>query len=260
MSPHAGAPAPATCAALYIIYDADGTRAGELVYMLRKALGLAHCAACDITHGPRVEKPEFTRLKAAGWAVPLRNIHRDEMDAPLAAAVAGRLPVVAARTACGRDVVLLGPAQLDGCAGSVPTLEASVNAALAGAGISVPPLPPLDVDPPARPGLARRRRVGSRDAADAEMAVEGVVAADAGPGEDGRMRADAVAWAAAVAAAAAEAEAAAARRAAADADAAAYRDAVAQQWNIAKGGGGVVAGRAEDDDMTDDAVVPEWTR
>lgn len=104
---------------LHVIYDADGTLAGELMYMAKKALGLAHCAACDITHGPRREKPEFTALKTTtGWTVPLLNIHRDEMDETMRACVNGLLPCVVARTD-GGDFVLVRPHELDECAGSV---------------------------------------------------------------------------------------------------------------------------------------------
>ena len=55
---------------LHVIYDADGSITGELVYMAKKLLGLAHCAACEITHGPRAENPEFTALKRGRWRVP----------------------------------------------------------------------------------------------------------------------------------------------------------------------------------------------
>lgn len=156
-----------TVRALYIVYDADGTRTGEAMYMLRKFLGIAHCAACDITHGPRVEKPEFTELKTAGWNVPVRNIHRDEMSAPLAHSVGASLPVVAAEIDDGGFVVLLGPRQLDDCEGRVPVLERSVNAALAGAGLHVPSFPPF---PPVR----------RRPAADATMEAEAGGAVDVG--------------------------------------------------------------------------------
>lgn len=104
---------------LHVIYDADGTLAGELLYMAKKALGLAHCAACDITHGPRREKPEFTALKTTtGWTVPLLNIHRDEMDETMRACVNGVLPCVVARTDAG-DSLLVRPNELEECAGSV---------------------------------------------------------------------------------------------------------------------------------------------
>jgi hypothetical protein len=145
---------PEPITALYVVYDADGTHIGELLYMIRKLLGIAHCAACDITHGPRTEKPEFTRLKAVGWNVPVHNIHRDEMDASLARAIGLVLPAVAARTQSGRDVVLLGPRQLDDCGGSVETLEASVNAALAGSFLTCPPMPPQN---PAASALLRQQ-------------------------------------------------------------------------------------------------------
>lgn len=128
--------------ALFVVYDADGTHIGELLYMLRKLLGIAHCAACDITHGPRREKPEFTRLKSVGWNVPLYNIHRNEMDHALRTAVEGNLPAVAARTLEGGNILLLGPKQLDDCDGSVSILETAINAALAGASLSTPPFPP----------------------------------------------------------------------------------------------------------------------
>jgi len=67
---------------LYIVYDADGTVPGEVFYLLRKWFGKRHCAACDITHGPKTVKPEWNTLQTTGWlGVNLFNIHRDEMDA-----------------------------------------------------------------------------------------------------------------------------------------------------------------------------------
>lgn len=109
---------------LHIIYDADGTPTGELLYLLKKLLGLSHCAACTITHGARCEKPEFTALKHA-WPVPVRNIHRDEMDDMMRGAVAGVLPCVVARTDAG-DVRVMGPVELERCEGEVLAFEKSV--------------------------------------------------------------------------------------------------------------------------------------
>ena len=122
---------------LYVIYDADGTITGEIIYITKKLLGLAHCAACEITHGRRREKPEFTELKMEGWAVPLRNIHRDEMDAGLKRAVNGVLPCVVARTDY-RDVVLLGPSELESCRGEVLCFQKIVNEALRKYGLRTP--------------------------------------------------------------------------------------------------------------------------
>lgn len=114
---------------LHVIYDADGTPTGELVYVVKKVLGLAHCAACDITHGPRHEKPEFTALKSSGWTVPLENIHRDEMDDNMRQHVADQLPCVVARTDA-TDIVIVGPQELDSCAGDVIRFQNTVDSAL----------------------------------------------------------------------------------------------------------------------------------
>lgn len=104
---------------LYVIYNADSTLTGEILYLAKKALGFGHCAACDITHGPRGEKPEFSALKSTfGWTIPLLNIHRDQMDETLRACVHRVLPAVVARTDAG-DCLLVDPHELAECAGSV---------------------------------------------------------------------------------------------------------------------------------------------
>lgn len=130
-------PGRPTVQSLHIIYDADGTITGELVYMLKKMLGIAHCAACDITHGPRKEKPEFTRLKSA-WHAPLYNIHRDEMDSRMARATAGRLPCVVARTE-QHDVVLVDAPELERCQGDVASFQNVVDHALNNASLRIEP-------------------------------------------------------------------------------------------------------------------------
>ncbi|PXF49234.1 hypothetical protein BWQ96_01023 [Gracilariopsis chorda] len=126
-----------TVQSLHIIYDADGTIAGEVVYMLKKMLGIAHCAACDITHGPRREKPEFTRLKSA-WKAPLYNIHRDEMDSRMARTTNGRLPCVVARTE-QYDVVLVDAPDLERCHGDVISFQNVVDDALDEACLGIQP-------------------------------------------------------------------------------------------------------------------------
>lgn len=112
---------------LHVIYDADGSLAGEIVYMAKKLLGLAHCAACDITHGPRAEKPEFTELKQRGWTVPVVNIHRDEMDSQMRLRVDGHLPCVVARVKEGDDIVVVGPSELERCDGALDCFERAVE-------------------------------------------------------------------------------------------------------------------------------------
>lgn len=110
---------------LHVIYDVDGTPTGEIVYLFKKMLGLAHCAACAITHGARREKPEFTRLKQA-CPVPVYNIHRDEMDDVMRGAVEGVLPCVVARTA-KMDVRVMGPEELERCGGDVVAFERRIG-------------------------------------------------------------------------------------------------------------------------------------
>eukprot|EP00183_Erythrolobus_madagascarensis_P005617 CAMPEP_0185845128 /NCGR_PEP_ID=MMETSP1354-20130828/1185_1 /TAXON_ID=708628 /ORGANISM="Erythrolobus madagascarensis, Strain CCMP3276" /LENGTH=235 /DNA_ID=CAMNT_0028545023 /DNA_START=78 /DNA_END=785 /DNA_ORIENTATION=- len=86
---------------LYVIYDADGTVAGELAYLVKKWLGRGHCGACSITHGPRREKPEFTHWKLS-LDVPVSNIHRDEMHIELYDATRSRaFPCVVGRVSSG---------------------------------------------------------------------------------------------------------------------------------------------------------------
>lgn len=121
---------------LYVIYDADGTRTGELIYIAKKLLGLAHCAACDITHGPRREKPEFTELKLT-WPVPVHNIHRDEMDIAMETAVLGVLPCVVARTHTA-DFVVMRPDELELCAGDVVSFAKRVRACVERADLRMP--------------------------------------------------------------------------------------------------------------------------
>ncbi|EME27707.1 uncharacterized protein Gasu_46970 [Galdieria sulphuraria] len=124
--------------ALYIVYDADGTVAGELLYLLRKWLGKGHCAACDITHGPRKVKPEWTILQKTGWlGVPLFNIHRDEMEPKLRSAVSCALPCVAALVDNGDYVLLLQPEDLESCKGQVSKLQEKIVEALKDFGFQV---------------------------------------------------------------------------------------------------------------------------
>lgn len=123
---------------LYVIYDADGTRTGELMYIVKKILGIAHCAACDITHGPRQEKPEFTRMKVTAWSIPLYNIHRNEMDEKMKDAVQGVFPCVVARTVHQGDMIIMKPDQLEECSGDVAAFHKAVNQSIIDIGLTVP--------------------------------------------------------------------------------------------------------------------------
>ena len=110
------------------VYDADGTPWGELRYVVGKRFGRAHCALCDITHGLVREKDEWKACRAS-LPVPFTAVHRDEMEADVAAAVGSTLPAVVARGE-GGAVMLLGPEELDACVGEPAALVTAVETAL----------------------------------------------------------------------------------------------------------------------------------
>jgi hypothetical protein len=116
------------------VYDADHTLRGELLYWVGARLGRAHCALCDITHGPVRAKRAWHEYRAV-LAVPFDTFHRD--DQPDAVRAIGAVPVVAAETDDG-FVLLLGPADLDRCGGSVDLLAGAVRDAAVAHGLRWP--------------------------------------------------------------------------------------------------------------------------
>lgn len=79
------------------VYAADGGLLGEAAYVLGRLRGSRHCSLCDITHSPWRRKPAWDAV-AAGLTVPIELLHRNELDAELAAVVARvGAPVVLAR-------------------------------------------------------------------------------------------------------------------------------------------------------------------
>ena len=107
------------------VYDADGSLAGELSYVLGRALGRAHCALCDITHGTLRERADWRACRAA-LDVPFVTHHRD--DAPAAVRALGvPLPVVVAEHDDGSFDVAVTAEQLEACAGSPDALLALLS-------------------------------------------------------------------------------------------------------------------------------------
>lgn len=115
------------------VYDADGSAIGELTYFLRARVGKAHCGLCDITHGALRERADWRACRDA-LPVPFETYHRDGQPPAVRAAGEAALPVVLAETADGAYLRLLGPADLDACAGSPERLVAAVDAALGALG------------------------------------------------------------------------------------------------------------------------------
>ena len=120
--------APERIQRLVGVYDADHTLRGEITYWIGARLGRAHCALCDITHGSVRQRPDWKACRA-GLPVPFDTFHRDDQPAEVRAAAGGTAPVVVAETD-DRIVVLLGPAELEACHGSVDAMMAAIERAL----------------------------------------------------------------------------------------------------------------------------------
>jgi hypothetical protein len=118
------------------VYDADGTWRGELAYWVGARLGRRHCSLCEITHGSVRIRPEWIAC-TAGLPVEFITFHRDDQPDPVRAAAGGRAPVVVADTDRGH-MVLLGPAELDACHGSIDRLVVAIEAAASRLGLTWP--------------------------------------------------------------------------------------------------------------------------
>jgi hypothetical protein len=116
------------------VYDADSTMRGEVAYWIGARLGRRHCSLCDITHGSIRQRPEWTTCRA-GLPVPFDTFHRNDQPDTARAAAGGQAPVVVAETEVGQ-VLLLSPAELDACGGSVDRLVEAIDRAVTGAGLT----------------------------------------------------------------------------------------------------------------------------
>ena len=117
---------------LVAVYDADGSWRGELSYVLRKRIGRASCALCDITHGRVRERSDWRACKEQ-LTLPIVTYHRDDQPGALRAAFGGvALPFVAGEQSDGGYVLLVDAAGLQQCAGSPGRLVEAVQAALDG--------------------------------------------------------------------------------------------------------------------------------
>jgi len=110
------------------IYEANGSLTGEIAYVVGKALGTAHCALCDITHGRLREKATWRACRDA-LPVPFEAVHLDERSPEVADATAGRTPCVVAHTANGIEMLVDADA-LEACDGDPERLAATIREAL----------------------------------------------------------------------------------------------------------------------------------
>ena len=116
---------PAAVTKLVGIYDADGSLRGELSYWIGARLGHRHCSLCEITHGSIRERKDWRECRAA-MPIPFDTVHRDESSLEVLEATEGKLPAVVALTP-DRAVLLLGPEELEKCAGSPVALIDAVR-------------------------------------------------------------------------------------------------------------------------------------
>jgi hypothetical protein len=106
---------------LYAIYDADGSLAGELRYLIDKFLGRADCALCDLSHGWHPAGKRAWRQRQ-GTTTQLSWLHRDEVPHHVLAHVSESLPCIAMDSQGSVDI-LISKDQLAGCEGDFTVFE-----------------------------------------------------------------------------------------------------------------------------------------
>jgi hypothetical protein len=121
---------------LLFVYAADSGLAAAWIDSAKKLLRLKGCTLCSLTHGLAGEKAEWRECKDE-LGVPVDYVHRDELTVGMQEVVAGRLPCILAK-ANGRLALLLDPAALDRCQGSVSDLKGRLRAHAAMAGLTLP--------------------------------------------------------------------------------------------------------------------------
>ena len=118
------------------VYDADSTLRGELAYWVGARLGRRHCSLCDITHGLVRERSEWVACRV-GLPVPFDTYHRNDQPEAVRLATGNIAPVVVAETDEGH-IVVLQPAELDACEGSIDRLTGAIEQAMERIGLAWP--------------------------------------------------------------------------------------------------------------------------
>jgi hypothetical protein len=118
------------------VYDADSTLRGELGYWVGARLGRRHCSLCEITHGSVRQRPEW-KMCRAGLPVPFDTYHRNDQPDSIRISAGGEAPVVVAETESGHAVLLV-PAELDECGGSIDRLVEAIQRAVVNQGLAWP--------------------------------------------------------------------------------------------------------------------------
>lgn len=121
---------------------------GELAYALGKLTGRAHCGLCDITHGLRLRERADWREQRGRLPVRFETVHLEQRSPEIARACPAA-PCVLAHTDDG-VVPLLGPADIDACAGSAEALVVAVERAASVRGLRFAHLATRTVERPRR--------------------------------------------------------------------------------------------------------------
>ena len=107
----------------FVIYDADGTRFGEIKYIIGHALGLIECSACSITHTSKAEKDEWKNLKQkCEMKTKIIQWHRDEVNDKVNDFIKSenvKYPVVIVESRDSKLSVGLNDIELKACSGSI---------------------------------------------------------------------------------------------------------------------------------------------
>jgi hypothetical protein len=124
------------------VYHANGSWRGELVYLAGRLTGRAHCALCDITHGPLGRRRSFDTC-AAALPVAFDLVHLDERTDQVTGASEGRTPCILAQTDDAM-VLLLGADDLAACNRDPTRLLAAIQRAADTRGLRWPDLGSTD--------------------------------------------------------------------------------------------------------------------
>jgi hypothetical protein len=116
------------------VYNARGTIMGELAYVAGKVSGRGHCGLCDITHGLRLHERAEWREQRRRLRVQFETVHLDERS-PEVARACPAAPCVLAHTDDG-VIPLLGPAEINGFAGSGEALISAIDRVAAARGLT----------------------------------------------------------------------------------------------------------------------------
>ena len=112
------------------VYDADGTIAGEVRYMVGKLFGTVGCALCDLTHGTKIRGRDDYKACAASLPVPVELFHRNDQPETVRTHTNDKLPCIIAVRQDGSFAVAVEREALESCNKDVDKLATLLLALL----------------------------------------------------------------------------------------------------------------------------------